>query len=77
MVPFHSYAGTNSGIPIDALTTDAFRSGADELFGFNGTERLATTPPGWINPIRLPDLRAFCDQVVSAYAEAMIDERST
>ena len=31
MVPFHSYAGTNSGIPIDALTDASFRRGRRTL----------------------------------------------
>ena len=37
LVPFSSYAGVNSGIAIPALTTQAFREGADSLFAFNGS----------------------------------------
>jgi hypothetical protein len=74
MVPFHSYAGANSGIPIEALTTEDFRSAADALFGFNGRERLATTAPGWLSPGRVQDLASFCHRVGAAYTEAMLDE---
>jgi hypothetical protein len=49
-VPFSAYAGANSGIPIEALTTTVFRSRADQLFGFRGSERTARTAPGLKRP---------------------------
>ena len=52
LVPFSSYAGQNSGIPIEALTTHEFRAAADQLFGFSGSERQARTAPGWLIPGR-------------------------
>lgn len=71
MVPFSSYAGQNSGIPIEALTTAEFRSAADALFGFHGGELQARTGPGWLRPDRAAPLLEFCGGVASAYADAL------
>lgn len=71
MVPFHSYAGQNSGISIDALTTEEFRNQADALFGFDGSERLANTSAGWLRPDRATALMDFAQLVAGAYAEAL------
>lgn len=71
MVPFASYAGQNSGIPITGLTTPQFRSSADLLFGFNGTEKLAKTAPGWLTEERVELLIDFCAQVANAYSDAL------
>jgi hypothetical protein len=70
MVPFASYAGSNSGIPIEALTSEAFRASANVLFGFSGTEKQARTTPGWLRLEVEDDLFAFIQSVASAYAEA-------
>lgn len=67
MVPFSSYAGQNSGIPIPELTDDQFRSEADALFGFNGSELQARTTPGWLRPDTVDRLLAFCFMVAAAY----------
>jgi hypothetical protein len=72
-VPFGSYGGQNSGIPIDALTTSDFRSAADVLFGFNGSERQARTAAGWLTTQTGDELIKFCDQVASAYAAALVE----
>lgn len=77
MVPFGSYAGQNSGIPIPSLVEDDFRSAADQLFGFNGSERLARTKPGWLTTATADDLIKFCLSVADAYAEAMLSESSS
>lgn len=74
MVPFGSYAGQNSGIPIEPLTTVAFRAEADALFGFNGTEKLAKTAPGWLTGERVGPLMSFCRQVADAYGDALINK---
>lgn len=74
MVPFSSYAGQNSGIPIDALTTEKFRAEADALFGFNGSERQARTDAGWLTADRADPLLAFCSRVAEAYAAALKGE---
>ncbi|MBL0888301.1 hypothetical protein [Myceligenerans indicum] len=71
MVPFNSYAGSNSGIEIESLTTDEFRQHADALFGFNGTEQQARTVPGWLTPSRVEPLDAFCERVAEAYHIAL------
>jgi hypothetical protein len=71
LVPFGSYAGQNSGIPIDALTTPEFRSGADALFGFAGTEKQARTAAGWLTPGRAEPLITFALQVATAYQQAL------
>ncbi|OLT20586.1 hypothetical protein BJF81_04775 [Ornithinimicrobium sp. CNJ-824] len=71
MVPFGSYAGQNSGVPVTALTTAEFRAQADALFGFGGTERQARTEPGWLTPERIEPLWAFCTTVAEAYAAAL------
>lgn len=74
LVPFGSYAGQNSGIPIDSLTTAEFRSKADALFGFNGSERQARTLPGWVTPGSAPQLLQFCLQIAASYAAALDQE---
>lgn len=70
LVPFSSYAGQNSGIPIEPLTTPAFRSAADALFGFSGSELQARTTPGWLTSLTAEPLLEFCRKVATAYAEA-------
>ena len=74
MVPFGSYAGQNSGIPIEPLTTVDFRVKADALFGFNGTEKLAKTAPGWLTEERVSPLMSFCKQVADVYADALFNK---
>lgn len=69
-VPFASYAGMNSGIEVAELTTAEFRSAADALFGFNGSERQARTVAGWLVPERVSQLMEFAVRVAAAYALA-------
>lgn len=71
LIPLNSYAGQNSGIPIESLTTPEFRAVASELFGLNGTEKQARTAPGWLHPHLAEALLAFCVQVATAYADAI------
>lgn len=71
LIPFGSYAGQNTGKPIPALTTPEFRSAADELFGFVGTEKQARTTAGWLTPNRVDDLVVFAANVAEQYAAAM------
>lgn len=71
LVPFGSYGGMNSGIPIEELTTEAFRSKADSLFGFKGSERQARTVAGWLNADQQGLLIEFCYLVAGAYAAAL------
>jgi len=73
LVPVGSYAGQNTGIPILPLTTAEFRSHANRLFGFNGSELQPRTAIGWLTPARAPELLAFSNQVASAYATARTD----
>lgn len=73
LVPFSSYAGGNSGIPIAALTTEEFRGAADTMFGFSGSERQARTAIGWLTPDRVHLLQQFCTQVANAYKEASMN----
>jgi hypothetical protein len=68
LVPFSSYEGQQSGIPIEPLTTDEFRTAANELFGFTGSERQARTAAAWLGPERADALLDFCLQVATAYA---------
>jgi hypothetical protein len=68
-VPFGSYNGQNSGLPISALGTVEFRSRADEFFGFDGTEIQAKTSPGWLTLDRLEGLKDFCTLIAEAYLE--------
>ena len=74
MVPFSSYAGQNSGIPIAPLTIDEFRAEANTLFGLNGPERQARTAPGWLTTERADPMLAFCSTVAEAYAAALQGE---
>lgn len=66
------------GIPIPALMTEEFRSSADRLFGFNGSERQPYTKSGWLTRANADALSDFCQQVATAYAaelERMSGER--
>lgn len=69
-VPFSSYAGQNSGIAIGPLITDDFRSHANALFGFTGSEKQARTHSAWLTDSTAQPLLDFCFQVASAYAAA-------
>jgi uncharacterized protein YerC len=71
LVPFGSYAGQNSGIPIEPLTTSGFRTAADALFGFSGLETMARTGEGWVSPSKVDELMEFCFNVADAYKEAL------
>ena len=68
LVPFSSYGGQNSGIPVAALQTEAFRADANALFGFFGGEQQARTPAGWLQPEHLDAFQQYCAKVVAAYA---------
>lgn len=70
MVPFTSYAGANSGIGIEPLMTDEFRARADQMFGFNGSEKMAKTTPGWLTEMSYQQLVAFCESIATAYSDA-------
>jgi len=70
MVPFSSYAGQNSGISIPELVDPEFRTAADGLFGFAGTEKQARTLPGWLTEDRVEHLLVFCQRVADAYRDA-------
>ena len=70
MVPFSSYAGKNSGIPIEPLMTAEFRGNADALFGFKGNELLARTAPGWLALGKGDSPNRRCEQVATAYRDA-------
>jgi hypothetical protein len=76
LVPFSSYSGTNSGIPVDALMTADFRRRADKLFGFSGSELQARTAPGWLRPDRVGDLLEFCFEVAGAYSAQLLTEQT-
>ena len=71
LVPFNSYAGTNTGIPVHALTTAEFRDRANGLFGFSASQMQATTPVGWLRPERVDALLEYCRVVADAYHEAL------
>lgn len=70
LVPFGSYAGQNSGIAVEELATEEFRTAADALFGFAGSERQARTSQGWLTPGRVEPLLRFCFDIAKAYAAA-------
>lgn len=73
MVPFSSYEGQNSGIPIELLTQPEFRTTADRIFGFKGSERQARTSPGWLTATTADPLLEFCLQVATAYSAALAE----
>lgn len=70
LVPFSSYGGMNSGVPVDALISDDFRTRANQLFGFTGSEKQARTSSGWLTPDRADALLEFCREVAEAYMAA-------
>ncbi|SOC53714.1 hypothetical protein [Ornithinimicrobium cerasi] len=74
MVPFSSYAGQNSGVTVPALTTVEFRSRADALFGFSGSERQARTAPGWLTRAGVEPLWSFSTSVAAAYSDVLDGE---
>ena len=69
-IPFGAYKGLNSGIGVDALGTEEFRTRANAIFGLKGTEVQARTSPGWLTIERFDVLKAFCSEVAKAYLEA-------
>lgn len=71
LIPFSSYAGTNSGIAVPALTSPEFRPKADTLFGLRGTEKQARTAAGWLTAEKVEPLLEFCQAVSSAYLAAL------
>lgn len=71
LVPFSAYAGTNSGIEIPALTDANFRTRANQLFGFSGSEKQARTAPGWLTAQTADQLLAFCLEVAHAYSDQL------
>lgn len=70
-VPFGAYAGTNTGIAIERLTTPMFREGANQLFGFSGSLSTGRTGESWLRPDRVESVLAFAEQVAAAYGEAL------
>lgn len=40
--------------------TEEFRSNADSIFGFNGTEQLARTNAGWVTTVTQVEFAVFC-----------------
>lgn len=78
-VPFGSYNGLNSGLAVNALGTEEFRTHADEFFGFDGTEVQARTAPGWLSASRFEGLSDFANMVATAFLQAMAlhDEASS
>jgi hypothetical protein len=66
-ISFSSYAGSNSGFAVSALTTESFRSRANSLFGFKGTGQWAKTGPDRITEVRIDDLMKFSTEVAEAY----------
>lgn len=77
LVPFSSYEGMNAGIEIPGLMTPSFRTSADQLFGFSGMERQATTEPGWLTPGRVDELLQFCQKVKDEYATVNAELHAT
>ena len=74
LVPFHSYAGSNSGIPVEELLSESFRARANALSGFNGQEKVARSAPAWLRPDCVEDLLSFSREVANAYAQAQTTE---
>lgn len=73
LVPFGSYAGQNSGLPVPPLMTTEFRATADSIFGFRGNKAQARTEDGWLQPERVDEFMLFCRQVAEAYRTALED----
>lgn len=76
LIPFGSYAGQNSGIPVEPLTTEEFRARADAIFGLDGTKVQARTMRGWLGPDTVDRLLHFCAEVADAYAAALEQDSS-
>jgi hypothetical protein len=70
-VPLGSYVGSHHGIPVEALSAEKFRKRANDLFGFDGTEILARTNSGWLNSVRVIELKQFANDVANAFLEAL------
>jgi len=78
-VPFGSYNGLSNGLAVEALAAEEFRTCADDLFGFDGTEVQAKTAPGWLSVSHFEGLRDFTDNVATAFLQAttVYDEASS
>jgi hypothetical protein len=70
-VPFTSYNGKGSGIPIPALTAPEFRSAAEALFGLGRSGRGNMSAPGWLTPEKVDDLLKFCTEVAATFADPL------
>lgn len=75
VVPFGSYAGQNTGIPVPGLTTDEFRDHANTLFDFTAGHQYARTQPGWLQPAKVNDILTFAHIVAREYADALEAEQ--
>lgn len=71
MVPLGAYAGQNTGIPIETLTSPEFVARARDLFGFQRTGAQPSTPPGWLTRDRVDDVLTFAAEVADAYLSAL------
>lgn len=71
-VPFGSYAGLNTGLPVEELCSEEFLKPARELFGFT-SDKQTQTGPGWVNQDRKDALMDFCFRVARAYGNALND----
>ena len=69
-IPFASYAGSNTGLPIEELSTESFRREADQLFGLADAENRVRTDKGWLNEMTVQPLLEFCLQVADCYRRA-------
>jgi len=70
-VPFGSYEGRNTGIPVEPLASSEFRARASDLFGFPGDKQDARTDAGWLTEARAEELWQFCIEVATAYRIAL------
>jgi hypothetical protein len=72
----NAVAALRHGAPVDgpgasSMMTDEFRSYANGLFGFGGTERLASTASGWLTEATAAPLLEYCNRVAAAYSTAL------
>jgi len=71
IIPLGAYRGVNTGVEVEALTTDEFCAHVSALFGVDTAKNFASTRPGWFTSSTRDELLTYARDVARIYADAM------